>query len=51
MTQPLSDVVEQFCLYQHKQRGKQKEASTLTMESHQLLNLRAHAGRAGRPCQ
>ncbi len=47
MTQPLSDVVEQFCLYQHKQRGKTEGGvSTYRWNLTQLLTfVRAQEGR------
>ena len=50
MTLPLSDVVEQFCLYQHKQRGKTEGGvSTYRWNLTQLLTfVRTQDGRVAR---
>jgi integrase/recombinase XerC len=50
MTLPLSDVVEQFCLYQHKQRGKTEGGvSTYRWNLTQLLTfIRTQEGRVVR---
>jgi site-specific recombinase XerD len=50
MTKQLGDLVEQFCQYQHKQRGKTEgEVQSYRWVLEQfLLFLRTHAGRVGR---
>ncbi len=48
MAQPLTDLVEQFCTFQRKQRGK-TEGGVKTYQWNLMQFLEAVRGRRGRP--